>query len=208
MTTTIFIVRHGESTQNLNDVMSGITDAPLSEKGKEQCLLLSRYFQDLPVDKVFSSPLQRANQSAEIIFAQKKLPIQINDSLIEFDYGNYEGYPRGDYQTSNDEIIKKWLAAPSNLTFPGGSNTQVHAQKALFGLSELVNNNKGSVIALLSHRTTIRLLVAQIIGLHLDHFRAIPCSNCSVTEVNFDGKWHLNSLNLTPSSSTNIKFSS
>lgn len=199
MTTKIFLIRHGESHQNINDVLSGITDIPLSEKGKEQCSLLARYFENVEINKVFATPLQRAKDSARIIFPKHESLIEIAQSLIEFNYGNYEGYKRSEYDSSNDKIIQQWITAPSNLTFPGGDNIQEHAQKTLTGITKLANENKGMVIACISHRTTIRLILSQIIGLHLDNFRSLPCSNCGISEITYNNEeWRLNSLNVTP----------
>lgn len=199
MTTKIFLIRHGESHQNIDDVLSGITDIPLSDKGKEQCVILAHYFENIHIDRVFATPLQRAKDSAEIIFPKHKSSIEIAKSLIEFNYGYYEGYRRSEYDNSNDNIIQQWITAPANLTFPGGDNIQEHAQKTFSGITKLANENKDAVIACISHRTTIRLILAQIIGLHIDKFRFLPCSNCGISEIIFNnGEWELRSLNITP----------
>jgi broad specificity phosphatase PhoE len=199
MTTKIFLIRHGESHQNINDVLSGVTDVPLSEKGKEQCAVLTHYFEDVKINKVFATPLQRAKDSARIIFPKHESQIEIAQSLIEFNYGNYEGYKRSEYDSSNDKIIQQWITAPSNLTFPGGDNIQEHAQKTLTGITKLADENKGMIIACISHRTTIRLILSKIIGLHLDNFRSLPCSNCGISEITYNnGEWQLHSLNVTP----------
>lgn len=196
----IFLIRHGESQQNIDDVLSGITDVPLSDRGKQQCATLARYFENFQVDKVFVTPLQRAIDSADIIFPKHKSSIEIIESLIEFNYGEYEGYSRENYENSNDSIIQQWITSPSNLTFPGGDNIQAHAHRSLSSIAKLARENEGKVIACISHRTTIRLILAQIIGLHLDNFRSLPCSNCGISEItlNDQGDWQLHSLNVTP----------
>lgn len=199
MTTKIFLIRHGESQQNINDVLSGVTDIPLSEKGKEQCSVLAHYFEGVKINKVFATPLQRAKDSAKFIFPKHEALIEIAESLIEFNYGNYEGYKRSEYNSSNDKIIQQWITAPSNLTFPGGDNIQEHAQRALTGITKLADKNKGTILACISHRTTIRLILSQIIGLPLDNFRFLPCSNCGISEITYNnGEWLLHSLNVTP----------
>jgi broad specificity phosphatase PhoE len=197
MTTKIYLIRHGESHQNIDDVLSGVTDVSLSELGKEQCAKLSRYFENVPIAKVYATPLQRAIESAEIIFPKHKSFIEISEALIEFNYGDYEGYERTEYGDSNDNIIQKWVTAPADLTFPGGDNVQEHARKAFTGITELATKNKNSIIACISHRTTIRLIIAQIVGLPLDNFRTLPCSNCGIFEIEYDSKWQLHSLNVT-----------
>lgn len=199
MTTKIYLIRHGESQQNIDDVLSGVTDIPLSEKGKEQCSVLARYFEGMKINRVFATPLQRAKDSAKLIFPKHESLIEIAESLIEFNYGDYEGYKRSEYDSSNDKIIQQWITAPSNLTFPGGDNIQEHAQRTLTGITKLASENKEGILACISHRTTIRLILSQIIGLHLDNFRSLPCSNCGISEITYNnGEWRLHSLNVTP----------
>jgi len=183
METKVFLIRHGESKQNVDDVMSGITDIPLSTKGIKQCNQLSSFFGKITIDNVYASPLQRAQESAKIIFPQHASKIQIVESLIEFDYGEYEGYERKRYHSNSDNIIKKWISAPGNLSFPDGGNIREHAQDSYLGLLKMIGENQGKTVACVSHRTTIRLIVASILGLNLDNFRLLPCSNCGITEL-------------------------
>jgi len=147
MTTKIFLIRHGESHQNITDVLSGVTDVPLSEKGKEQCAALAHYFEDRKINKVFASPLQRAKDSTKLIFPKHETLIEFVQSLIEFNYVDYEGYKRSEYDSSNDRIIQQWITAPSNLTFSGGDNIQEHAQRTLTGITKLADENKGTILA-------------------------------------------------------------
>jgi probable phosphoglycerate mutase len=197
METRIFLIRHGESKQNIANVISGVTDTPLSTKGKTQCKQLSGYFDKMKMDVVYASPLQRSQESAQLIFPQHATTLQISESLIEFDYGQYEGYERDKYASINDEVIKKWVTAPGDLTFPGGGNVREHAQDSYTGLLNIVEENQGKVIACVSHRTTIRLIVAKVLGLSLDNFRLLPCSNCGITELlSVDGEIKLLSLNV------------
>lgn len=196
MSTKIFLIRHGESSQNIEDVLTGVTDVPLSENGKKQCAVLARYFETIHVDKVFATPLQRAQESAKLVFP-KHQSIEIVESLIEFNYGHYEGYKRSEYSNNNDKVIQQWIAAPSDLTFPGGDNIRDHAKRSFIGLTDIAKMNRDSILSCISHRTTIRLIIAQIIGLSLDKFRSLPCSNCGIFEIEYDGIWNLNSLNVT-----------
>lgn len=178
--------------------MSGISDIPLSDIGREQCGILSRLFANIPIDNVYASPLQRAQESARLIFPQHSDSIQVDQSLIEISYGDYEGFRIAEYKESESDVIGQWITAPSELSFPGGGNIRQHAQNAYLGLFELAQKNSNKKIACVSHRTTIRLIVAKTMGLDLNNFRLIPCSNCSITELTFeDGKFMLLSVNIS-----------
>lgn len=188
----LYLIRHGESVQNQQDLLSGVSDVPLSQVGTEQCLQLRSFFTKSPVEAVFVSPLSRALESAKITFPEHK--ITVAKGLIEFDYGDYEGVPR----SRDDEVMRRWHSTPGEVTFPGGGNTQEHALEVYNELFSIVKGSLAHNIACVSHRTTIRLIVAQILHLALNNFRLIPCSNCSVTVLLFDESrgFQLSSLNV------------
>lgn len=187
----IYLIRHGMSVQNQQDLLSGVSDVPLSQVGREQCARLRNFFIKFPVEAVFASPLSRAIESAEIIFPQHE--VIVDEGLIEFDYGDYEGVPR----THDDEIMRRWHSAPGEVRFPGGKSVREHAVEVYNEILSIAQHTQADRIACVSHRTTIRLIVAQILGLDLNKFRLLPCSNCSVTTLLFeDGTLRLQSLNM------------
>lgn len=191
----LILIRHGESLHNRDgNKLSGITDIPLSEKGIEQCRQLSQSINRFAIQKVFSSPLTRAVHSATLIFPDRD--ISMDEGLLEFNYGDYEGVMA---KNNNDPVINQWNNFPGNLSFPGGGNIPEHAQRAIESLVQIAENNKEDLIACITHRTTTRLIVAKVLGLSLDKFRSIPCSNCSITElvINSSQELSLVSLNIT-----------
>jgi len=193
---TLYLIRHGETDHNrMNNRLSGISDTKLTPSGIEQCKQLAHYFKRIPVDTVISSPLSRALDSAQLIFPTFKDDIRIHDDVIEIDYGQYEGFDRSQ-GIEKDAVISRWDTNPGNMSFPGGDNVADHAERVFNGLKSIASNEIGSSIAILSHRTSIRLIVAKILKIPLDHFRPIPCDNCSVTTIVSSGKGDLKLVSL------------
>ena len=191
----IYLIRHAESAHNANhNRLSGSTDVDITEAGVAQCLATRQMMECLAIDRVYSSSLKRAVKSANLIFPDQA--ITVTDSLREFDYGDYEGVNAQANQ--EDAVIKQWNKAPGNLTFPGGDNTLEFAQNFHDSIVEMVEDAPEQNIALVSHKTAIRLFVARILHLDLDYFRLIPCSNCGITEVWFDkgSEFDLHSVNV------------
>ena len=87
----IYIVRHGQTEKNKENILQGRSDVPLNEAGRQQALALCNRLRTAKVsfDKVYSSPLIRAIQTAEIL--AEDVPIVTDMRLIEMDYGPYEG---------------------------------------------------------------------------------------------------------------------
>ena len=85
----IYVIRHGQTELNSRKVLQGRSDHPLNETGREQAKETAALLKGVCFDKVYSSPLIRAVQTAEIIAPGAE--IRIDDRLIEMDYGPYEG---------------------------------------------------------------------------------------------------------------------
>jgi len=84
--------RHGESTANIEGVHAGQRiDAELSDKGMEQAKTLSKKAEDLPIERIVSSPLKRAKQTADVIGKKLGINVEIDDRLTEYDMGEASG---------------------------------------------------------------------------------------------------------------------
>ncbi len=86
----LYLIRHGQSIGNISGNVYGKTDYPLTEKGIRQAELACKYFEELEVDYVYSSPLVRARVIGEAIAEDHKLEVFIDDRLTEMDFGIYE----------------------------------------------------------------------------------------------------------------------
>ena len=100
----IFIIRHGETKLNVQNVLQGRSNFPLNEKGIEQAEAASASLkeQGIVFDKIYSSPLTRALQTAKIVGGER-LPLEVDERLIEMDYGPYEGM---DLKKPTPELIR------------------------------------------------------------------------------------------------------
>ncbi len=92
----LYVVRHGETTYNEKDLVCGISDAPLTERGRQQAKALSGEIAKRHIDRVFASPLQRARETAELALTGTGLTYTVEPRLIEEDFGDSEGVPRTD----------------------------------------------------------------------------------------------------------------
>ena len=190
----IYFIRHAESEHNgTANLLSGTSDVPLSDHGITESKRLAATMLKLNIETIISSPLMRAVHTTQLLFPDQ--PFIVDDSLIEFDYGDYEGVSGND---NTDHVLRQWNNNPADLRFPNGGHIKEHANSVLVGVNELVTSIDSTHIALVSHRTTGRLLVAMVLGMDLNLFRSIPMDNCSLSEfVLLDtGRLSLKSLNL------------
>lgn len=109
----IYIVRHGQTEQNLKKKMQGRSDFPLTELGREQAAAVGEAFRDAGVvfDKVYTSPLGRAVETAQLIAGDA--PTEVEELLIEMDYGPYEGIDLFDLPPEVEEFFKDFAHNPA-----------------------------------------------------------------------------------------------
>ena len=96
--TRIILVRHGETTWNIEGRYQGQEDTPLSERGLKQGHLLADGLRNIPIDLAISSPLQRSYQTCKFCADLHNLPVATDERLLEINHGSWEGVLAGDIQ--------------------------------------------------------------------------------------------------------------
>ena len=112
----VYLARHGQTVWNRRDVVCGRTDIPLTEKGLQQARELAEQVAAAPVDLILASPLQRAQQTAQVVAERIHAPIVTEPLLLEQDFGDYEEVGRFD---------EKYMAYRKDFfrPFPGGGES-------------------------------------------------------------------------------------
>jgi len=108
----LYFIRHGESTSNYGELITGQQDVPLTEKGKDQAHEAGGFIaaQNIKIDHIVSSSLSRAHDTARIIANEIGYPeysIEINDLVIERSFGSLEGKPKEEVGSFDDEVIQR-----------------------------------------------------------------------------------------------------
>ena len=120
MTTEILLVRHGETAWNRSKIFRGTYDIPLNDTGKAQAGLLKKVFKDQKIDAVYTSPLSRACQTAQIALSGQDLTPVIEDGLTDINYGDWTGKEDGDVAKQWPKEHGIWSSEPQNAYIPGG----------------------------------------------------------------------------------------
>lgn len=174
-------MRHGE-TATTGTVMPG--RAPglhLSDRGRAQAERVAERLAGLPVDAIYSSPLERTWETAEPTAARAGLEVNQDAGLLECDIGDWTGAAIADVAA-----VPQWQTiqhSPSAFRFPNGESfTQMQARIVGF-LEDLCTKHAGGVVACFSHADPIKAAVAHALGTHLDLFQRIVISPGSVSAI-------------------------
>jgi broad specificity phosphatase PhoE len=104
---TIYIVRHGETEHNINEIIQGQIDSPLTEKGKKQAKARAEDLKNMHFDAIFSSDLGRTVQTSQILKINRQLEINTTKLLREKFFGIYEGKPAKVFIADNQKLFEK-----------------------------------------------------------------------------------------------------
>ena len=166
MPTRLILVRHGETLANRAFRYIGISDEPLSEHGHKQAGQLAEALAFLPITAVYSSPLQRAYQTALPIAARHHLEAQKLDALIELNFGSWEGRTRAEVLAESDEAASQLHAweRDANIAPPGGESFAEMQQRVSAAVEQLATAHPDQTIVLVSHVGPIKVLLCAAMG--------------------------------------------
>jgi probable phosphomutase (TIGR03848 family) len=182
--TTILMVRHGQ-TPTTGKVLPGRAKGlHLADLGHEQAKIAALRLAELKIDAVYSSPLERAKETAAPISAACGLKTQIERGLFECDFGDWTGKELKDLMK-----LPEWQTvqrAPSTFRFPNGESFTEMQTRMVGALDKLRKLHPGGTIVCVSHADTIKAAVAHAMGTHIDLFQRIVISPASISAVT----WH------------------
>ncbi len=185
--TRLYLIRHGETESNRTGVLMGSTDIPLNKTGREQAARLRDRINALEVDTIFCSPLQRATETASIVFGTEQ-PIITDSSIQEFHFGEWEGLHYKQIEEQYPEHWQSWLTNWEETHIPGGEAFAAFKYRVINFVLELVAANNGRNLAVVSHGGCIRSLLAHLfcqdVGTGYWKFKV---DNAALTEIEFLG---------------------
>jgi Fructose-2,6-bisphosphatase len=178
------IVRHGQTAWNQQRKIQGITDIPLNDVGRFQVRCLAEYIKKhYRVDAVYSSPLKRARETAQICAEPFDIPVQLTDELREIRLGDWEGLTFDEIQRTHPKELELWEKEPHVCVIPGDSETisdiAIRLRGLIERLKELHESNNETVLCI-THHTPARLIIADSMGLGIKGMSHLRINNASL----------------------------
>jgi alpha-ribazole phosphatase/probable phosphoglycerate mutase len=167
----LYLVRHGETEWNAQHRYQGHSDLPLNQKGIEQARQLAIRLQSQKIDLVYSSDLQRAQQTAEILTTEinlratagREIKVQSDPRLREINFGMLEGYTFDEALERWPEMIARWLN-DYNQPPEGGERIDEFAARVSQFLSEIRKNCAEKTVLVVAHGGPLREIIQSVLG--------------------------------------------
>ncbi len=196
--TKIYLIRHGEASGNQELRYLGITDAPLTAHGRAQAMELGASFADIPIVAVYSSPLQRAADTATAIAEPHGLTVNTIQNLREMDFGTWEDHTRSAVRAQDPTALAQWELGDPDATPPGGESAAAVMARVVPVLRDLAHTHRHQAIAVITHVTPIKLAICAALNLPPRSVRGMWLDTAAISLL----EWEIMDQPLTPSTAT------
>jgi broad specificity phosphatase PhoE len=169
--TTILLARHGESDWNRAKRWQGHADRPLTDQGREQARELADRLADTELDAVYSSDLQRAHETAEIVAEAQGLEVTALRDLREVDVGSWSGLTRSEAEQRFPEAYARWLAGGEG--WDDGETYEQLSERVIRAIREIATAHPGERVLVVAHGGTIRTVHSAALGVDVHTYRRI-----------------------------------
>jgi probable phosphoglycerate mutase len=189
--TEIFLIRHGETAWNAERRLQGHLDIPLNAQGRRQAQALAQALQDVRIDAIFSSDLQRARATAQPLADSQRLPLQLNAALRERCFGAFEGLLYEELEQRFPVAYAQWRARDPDARFPQGERRAETLNefylRALDAVSALAAGNHGRRIAIVTHGGVLDCLHRAANNTGLAAPRNFDVLNAAINRLRWNG---------------------
>ena len=182
----LILIRHGQTDYTQDKRYCGHTNIPLNKDGRRQVRRLRSKLKKIKIDKVYSSDLRRAVQTAKLLFRGKRVLKQ--KALREFDFGIFCGLTYKEVERLYPNIYDRWIKKPGSIKIPEGEDMRNFIQRVTAGLTKIASQNKKKTVAIVSHGGVIRIMLIKILKLGLDRFWDIEQRAAALNIIEYTDK--------------------
>lgn len=181
--TVVLLIRHGTNDWVHGRLAGWTPGVHLNDAGRQQAESLAARLAPIPLDAIYTSPLDRTLETARAIAAPRGMPLHIVDAIGEVKYGEWQGAELKELY--KHELWPGVQFYPSGTRFPGGETLGESQARMVAAIDTLRARHPKGIIAVVSHADVIKLALAYYIGMHIDLFQRLEIQPCSLSALEF-----------------------
>ncbi|OGQ05606.1 MAG: hypothetical protein A2W61_02090 [Deltaproteobacteria bacterium RIFCSPLOWO2_01_44_7] len=186
----LLIVRHGQTDWNPTRKVMGQNSIGINARGIQQAQNLKEWLKPISIDAVYSSPMPRALQTAEIVIeGRNNLEVQPEKGLAEIDYGDWVGLNFDEVEERYNEIYNAYRFKASKVKIPGGEAVVDVQKRVVASVEKIRTKHQDQKVLIVSHADVIKAMLLHYLKLPLDHLQAVGCDNGSLSIYRFGTDW-------------------
>ena len=194
----IIFLRHGQAKNNTERILAGRTEGfPLTETGIKQSEHTAELLKHMNISAIYSSPIERAKHTAEIVGKHNSLDVTIDDRLNELDMGKFTGMPYDEIFKSHGNVFMKFYNSELEIAH-NGVETFPDVKKRILGIVDyVIEKHPNENVLLVTHMDPIKAMLSTIIDLSPTNLYELIIANASLNIFSEkDGKYSLSGLNV------------
>lgn len=171
MSLKLYMLRHGETTFSINRGYCGALDVELTESGQVMAQAFADEYKSVDWEAIYCSPMKRTVATATPLAEATGLTLEIRDGIRECNYGEWEGKTKGEVSEEFTANYYHWMTEPA-WNAPEGGETAVEVRnRSMTVIAEIEEKYKHGNVLLVSHRTTLRVVLCSLMGIDLGRYR-------------------------------------
>lgn len=177
----IIFLRHGQAKNNTERILAGRTPGiPLTEKGHDQAIKAGKFLEDMNISAIYSSPIERAKNTAEIVAEHTSVDVRIDDRLIELDMGKFTGMPYDEIFSSHGNVFMKFYRGELEIAH-NGVETFADVKKRVLGIVDhVIDNHPNENVVLVTHMDPIKAMLSTVVSLSPENLFELIIANASL----------------------------
>lgn len=184
----IYLIRHGETTANVEKRFAGALDVPLTEKGISQAILAGEKLKDIKFDGFYCSNLSRAYETAKLIGKhQNQNPIPLKE-LQEMNFGIWEGKKMKEIQMENGDLLNQWFVDFDNFQVPEGESVKELFERVTNAYKKIIEPfslDSDTKIAIVAHGGVIQSLLSYLCFGDNTGYWKFRIENCGINRLEY-----------------------
>lgn len=194
----IIFLRHGQAKNNTERILAGRTEGiPLTDTGIKQSEHTAQLIEEMNISTIYSSPIERAKHTAEIVGKHNSIDVRIDERLIELDMGKFTGMPYDQIFKSHGNVFMKFYNDELEIAH-NGVETFSDVKKRIIGIvNHIIEEHPDENVLLVTHMDPIKAMLSTVVDLSPTNLYELIIANASLNIFREkDRKFSLSGLNL------------
>lgn len=177
----IIFLRHGQAKNNTDRILAGRTEGvPLTDVGKQQAQHTAELLEHMNISAIYSSPIQRAKHTAEIVGKHNSLDVTIDDRLIELDMGKFTGMAYDEIFNDHGNVFMKFYQGNLEIAHNGVETFDEVKKRVLGIVDHVIEKHPGENVVLVTHMDPIKAMLSTVVDLSPTNLFELIIANASL----------------------------
>ena len=194
----IIFLRHGQAINNTERILAGRTPGiPLTEKGLDQAQKAAKFLEDMNISAIYSSPIERAKNTAEIVGNHNSVDVRIDDRLIELDMGKFTGMPYEQIFSSHGNVFMKFYKGELEIAHNGVETFADVKKRVLSIVDHVLESHPNENVVLVTHMDPIKAMLSTVMSLSPENLYELIIANASLNIFReYNRKFSISGINV------------